>query len=224
MNFNNFLESILEFIYHTIKILLGPLVNFIWIKKVEGIENIPKRGSIIIAFNHQSYFDFLCFVAVCPRHVHYLAAEKFFESKFWYPLMILMGQIRVDRKNKNKAEMHSHVYQHIHNGKVIGIFPEGTRSPHEDLMLKAFNGVAKYAIHGDVDIIPVGIKGAHSVMSRFDKLPKFKKNIEFYIGEPIKLRHKKTPNLTEKDFEYMTHEVMLKISELSGKKYPHLIN
>lgn len=51
-------------LYWILKILLGPVVKLIWIKKVDGLENIPKTGSCIIAANHSSYFDFIFLIAV----------------------------------------------------------------------------------------------------------------------------------------------------------------
>lgn len=211
----------LEFFYHLVRLVLGPLVRLLWIQKIEGLENIPAQGAAIIAFNHQSYFDFICFVAVCPRHIHYLSAEKFFTSSFWFPIMKIMGQIRVERAAKDKRELHSFIRFHLEQGKVIGIFPEGTRSPHPDKMLEAFSGVAKYAFHNNVPVIPVGIKGTFEVMSRFDKRPRFKKIIDIIIGEPIDLSVYHRSKLNQKAFKVLTNKIMLKIAELSGKSYSH---
>ena len=65
-----------------IYLILKTLIKNIWIAEVEGLENIPNSGPAIIASNHESYFDFLCFSAICPRPVTYLAAEVFFK-KWW---------------------------------------------------------------------------------------------------------------------------------------------
>lgn len=211
----------LEFLYHLIRLILGPIVRAIWIKSITGLQNIPQNGPVIIAFNHQSYFDFICFIAVCPRHIHYLSAEKFFTNPLWYPVMRVMGQIRVERTSRDKRVLHSMIEFHLGQGKAVGIFPEGTRSPHQDKMLEAFSGVAKYAFHGNVPVVPVGIKGAYEIMSRFDKNPKFKKTMEINIGEPIDLSPYHRAKMNRKAFKVLTNKIMLKIAELSGKLYPY---
>ncbi len=212
-----------EIAYHTIRIFLSPFVKLFWIKRVSGLENIPKEGAAILAFNHQSYFDFICFIAVCPRHIHYLSAEKFFSSYFWRPVMKIMGQIKVERTSKNKNLLHSSIQSHLKRGKLVGIFPEGTRSPHKEKMLEAFIGVARYAYHGNVPVIPIGIKGAYEVMSRFDEKPKIKKSIQIIIGSPIDLSVYHKSKLNRKAFKIITNKIMLRISELSGKSYPYKI-
>ncbi|MEK7662471.1 MAG: lysophospholipid acyltransferase family protein [Patescibacteria group bacterium] len=211
----------LELCYHVLRFVLGPLVRLIWIKEITGLHHIPPEGSVIVAFNHQSYFDFICFVAICPRHVHYLSAEKFFTNPFWHPIMKITGQIRVERRTPDKRILHETIHSHLDQGKAVGIFPEGTRSPHQDKMLEAFSGVARYAFHKKVPVVPVGIKGAYEVMSRFDKKPKFKKNIEINIGPPIDFSSYQYAKMNKKSFKILTNKIMVKISELSGKSYPY---
>ncbi len=171
-------------IYWILKEVFGPFVKLIWIKRVDGLENIPKRGAFIVAANHSSYFDFLSLIAVLPRRVHFLAAEKFYKSKFWYPLVVGTGQIKVDRENPDKKEVYERVSSILKRGGILGIFPEGTRSSNGKIG-KTFTGVAKFALEEKVSVIPVGIAGSYEVMSRYDKRPKFKKNINIRIGKPI---------------------------------------
>lgn len=210
-----------KYSYSVLKNVLGPFFRLIWIRKVDGLENIPKIGPVLVAFNHQSFFDFLCFIAISPRPVHFLSAEKFFEHVIWRPLMHLTGQIKVHRVEHDKHLLHATVYHHLKSGKVIGIFPEGTRAPNSEEMLKAFNGVAKYAVVGMVPVLPVGIRGTYEVMSKFDKVPKFKKIISIHIGKPIHFIEHHGKDLSDSELKKLTDCVMLEISKLSGKKYLH---
>ncbi len=212
----------LQFSYFFIKITLGTLVRLIWVKKVEGVENIPKDGPIIIAFNHQSFFDFLCFVAISPRKIHFLSAEKFFSHLLWGPLVRLTSQIKVDRQNSDKSDLHELVYEHLINNKVIGIFPEGTRSPYEKEMLLAFTGAAEFAIRGEVPVIPVGIKGTYEVMAKHDKKPKFKKIVTIHIGSPLYFKEYHKSKLDKKTFRLITNKIMIEIAKLSERHYPYL--
>ncbi len=212
----------LRFSYTFIKITLGTLVRIIWVKRVEGLSNIPKDGPLIIAFNHQSFFDFLCFIAISPRKIHFLSAEKFFSHILWGPLVKLTSQIKVDRNNSDKNDLHKLVYDHMSNNKVLGIFPEGTRSPHEKDMLLAFTGVAEFAIRGEVPVIPVGIIGTYEVMAKHDKKPKFRKIVTIHVGKQMNFTEYHKSKLDKKTFRLVTNKIMVQIANLSGRNYPYL--
>jgi len=207
--------------YWILKFILGPVVRMIWIKKVEGLENIPEKGGCIIAANHSSYFDFFCLVAVVPRRIYFLAAEKFYKSKFWWPFVKLTGQIKVERESHNKEEIYKKVYSILEKGGVIGIFPEGTRSS-DGKIGKTYTGVAKFALRAKVPVVPVGISGTYEIMSRYDKKPKFKKIIEIIIGKPIDFKEYYNKECDEKLFREATNKIMVKIAELAEKKYNYI--
>jgi 1-acyl-sn-glycerol-3-phosphate acyltransferase len=196
-------------------------VRFIWIKEVRGIQNIPRTGPAIVAFNHQSYFDFLCFIAICPRNIHFLAAEKFFTHPLWSVLMKATGQIRVNRTAKDKRAVHNMIYEHLDNGKLVGIFPEGTRAPDKEKMLLAFTGVAKYAIKKRVPVIPVGLRGTFDVMSRHDTKPHFLKIVSIIIGAPVDLKIYLEHKMNKLAYRVITNRIMFTISALSEKPYPY---
>ena len=205
--------------HYILKNIARPFIKVLWVKKVTGLNNIPKKGAFIIAMNHQSFFDFLVFTAVAPRNVHFLAAEKFYKNKYWKALMILTGQIKVEREAKDKSELHGHVKTHLEKGLLLGIFPEGTRSPYRDEMLKAFDGISKYAIRHNVNIIPVGLKGMYDIMPKDSNKISFRKTAEVHIGEPIDVTQYINPDLGDEQYSYITEKIMKRIENLSGKKY-----
>lgn len=202
------------------KKILAPIIRWIWIKKVTGIENIPSKGGAIIAFNHSSYFDFIAFLAICPRHVHFLTAEKFYTSSFWRPIMESACQIKVSRTEKDKREVFQKVNSYLRDGNLIGVFPEGTRAPSEYLM-PAFGGVVTFATKMNVPVIPVGIKGAHGVMSRFSKFPRFKKEIEIVIDKPVTYNNENNIKFNKRSIQYFVDKLMKTIASLIGKTYSH---
>lgn len=214
-------SKVVSFTYSFLRRSLKPLIKAIWIKQVTGLHNIPKKGAAIVALNHQSFFDFITFSVVSPRNAHFLAAEKFFRNIFTKVVMVLTGQIKVDRTDADKGSVHSAVREHMKKGHLIAIFPEGTRSHLEFEMLRAYTGIAKYALEHHVPIIPVGIRGAYEVHSKESKKLNYTKSIEIHIGEPIHFdvhwdKHHDKSICTE-----VTETVIAEIEKLSLKKYPH---
>ena len=159
--------------------------------------------------------------SVTPRNIHFLSAEKFFEHRWWRKLMISTGQIRVNRDLHDKSSVHDMVKRHVNKGTLIGIFPEGTRSPHKHEMLKAFTGVAQFALKHHIPIIPVGIVGTYEVMAKHDKKPHIKKIVEIHVGQPLHFREHHDRHNDRDICMYVTEKVMKEIEKLSSKVYPH---
>lgn len=215
-------STLTKYTYALTRLILGPIIRFIWIKSHSNIHNIRnhKTGGIVAA-NHQSFFDFLCLVAVSSKNIHFLSAEKFFKHKVWRILMLITGQIKVERESSDKSEVHRAVKMHLDKKNLIGIFPEGTRSKSSTEMLKGFTGVARYALEHKVPVIPVGIKGVHEIHNKDSKKVLFKKNVEIVVGEPMVLMYPDGEHLNKDVLENATREIMKEIAQLSGKKYPY---
>jgi 1-acyl-sn-glycerol-3-phosphate acyltransferase len=216
-------STLTAYTYSITRFFLTPIIRFIWIKSHSGVHIIKKhKKSAIIASNHQSFFDFLCLVSVADKNIHFLSAEKFFRHRLWKILMIVTGQIKVERNAHDKSEVHTSVKTHLSKNHLIGIFPEGTRSPSSTDMLKAYTGVARYALEHKVPVIPVGIKGAHDIHNKESKKVLFKKTVEIIVSEPLSFSHTDADSHTNKDvLDSVTTQIMKEIARLSGKNYPY---
>lgn len=203
--------------YWILKLLFGLFVRMIWIKKVEGMENMPPKGAYIIAANHTSYFDFFSLIAVWPKRIYFLAGEVFFNKWWWYPLVKFTGQIKVDRVSGDKEEVYQKVFSVLNKGKVLAIFPEGTRSANGKIG-KTFTGVAKFALVKRVQVVPVGITGAYEVMSRHRNLPGFVKKIEIKVGKPINFDEYYGREYNEAVYREITDRIMGQVAMLAGQK------
>lgn len=99
-----------------------------------------------------------------------MAGEVFFKKWWWYPLVKLTGQIKVDRNSEDKTEAKEKVLLFLKQGKIMGIFPEGTRSSDGNIG-KTFTGVANFSLIGKVPVIPVGTNGTYQIMSLAQRNP-----------------------------------------------------
>lgn len=214
--------TLTKYSYMFVRTIIGPVIRLIWVKShvnTHHIKNHRKGG--IVAANHQSFFDFLCLVSVSKKNIHFLSAEKFFKHPAWKFLMLATGQIKVERLATDKSTVHENVKIHLAKNNLIGIFPEGTRSKSDTEMLKAYTGVARYALLHNVPVIPVGIRGAHKIHNKDSKKLIFKKNVEVIVGEPMYFTEYVGDFKDSDILEKVTKSIMLQIAHLSGKTYPH---
>jgi len=195
--------------YNLIKIIFSPIVKFLWLGRINGMENIPRKGSFILCANHQSYIDFFLLGSVMERKVYFLAGEVFFRSKLWRPLVKWTGQIQVDRNSKDKSKVYSAVDKLFKKDNTLCIFPEGTRSRSGNLQ-HGYNGATKFAYKYKIPIIPIGIVGAFLAWPPQNKMPKIKR-VDINIGELI--------YINTNNFDMETQSLMKKIAKLSNLDY-----
>lgn len=176
-------------VHEILKLWFVPLLERIFIRKIEGIENIPKKGPYILAANHQSHIDpFLIgavFIQKMDKKIHFITLDKYFH--IWTrPFLKALGSI----------EPHGAVAAAVgilKEKKVVGIFPEGARGWSEKPRKITHTGAAVMAILGRAPIVPVAMKHTFDVWPRTNKFPKFRKIVEIEFGKPIYLKYTKVP-------------------------------
>jgi len=200
-------------------VILGPILRLMYRPRIVGLENIPREGGAIIAANHQSFLDDLLLPLVVPkRKVVFLAKADYFDK--WYLRWFFKGAnvIPVRRESRSLADSAIRTgVEALKQGKLVGIFPEGTRSPNGRLY-RGKTGVARMALEARVPIIPVAIVGTFEAMPYDRKTPKPGK-VELRFGEPLRFdRYYETP--TDRFIlRSVTDEVMYEIMMLSGQEY-----
>ena len=140
-----------KLLYWTIKILFKIFTRV----DARGAENIPEKGGVIVAINHTGRMEvFLTFIMTNRKDVTGLAAEKYENIWITRYLIEAIDGIWLDRFNPDFGALKS-ALAYLKNGWVLGIAPEGTRSPTLALT-EGKQGVAFLASKSSVPVIPVG--------------------------------------------------------------------
>lgn len=171
------------------KIFLKPIVDWLFIKEVKGLENIPKTN-FILAANHQSHLDQIVTAYVCvPRRFHMIGQVDRYNkglSRILRDTIYFIAEvIPLDRKSEDsKKRVIEEAVKVLKKGDILIIYPEGTRSRTGEIQ-EGKEGVAKIFLRTGVPILPVGIKGTFELMPPGKVFPKIKKVIKINVGPAL---------------------------------------
>ena len=188
--------------------------------KVKGLRNVPGTGPVIIASNHLSFSDSIFMPLVVPRKVTFLAKSEYFTSPGPKGLLkkltfIALGQVPVDRSGGRRSEAALITgLKVLAEGKCLGIYPEGTRSP-DGRLYKGRTGIARLAIESGAPIIPVAMINTEKIQPTGTVVPKVMR-VEMIFGEPMYFEGDSTDLLYLRD---VTDKIMATIQSLSGQEY-----
>lgn len=158
-------------VYYVIRAICWFIFKIFWKINVIGIENVPKEGGLILASNHVSYLDPIVLGITMKRKVYFIAKKEAFSNIFGNILLKNLNAFPVDR-GKNDIRSLKKSLNILEEKKVLGIFPEGTRSLDGELQeLKL--GIIKIAMRTGVPILPVGIIGTHKIYPHGKFFPAF---------------------------------------------------
>ena len=188
--------------------------------KVKGLRNVPGSGPVIIASNHLSFSDSIFMPLVVPRKVTFLAKSEYFTSPGPKGLLkkltfIALGQVPVDRSGGRRSEAALITgLKVLAEGKCLGIYPEGTRSP-DGRLYKGRTGIARLAIESGAPIIPVAMFNTEKIQPTGTVVPKVMR-VEMIFGEPMYFEGDSTDLLYLRE---VTDKIMATIQALSGQEY-----
>lgn len=208
--------------YWVIKAILKPLLKALYRIRVEGLENVPKKGPAILAANHLSFLDsFFIPLVVKRRKVTYLAKADYFKS--WKTSWFFKGcgQISCERGGGDKSQQSLEIALDVlKERKLLGIYPEGTRSP-DGYLYRGRTGVARLALASGVPVIPVGLIGTEKVMPKSAKMPRLFGRVEVVvrIGKPIDFSRYAGKEKDRFVLRSVTDEIVYEIMQLSGQEY-----
>ncbi|MBB3328328.1 1-acyl-sn-glycerol-3-phosphate acyltransferase [Friedmanniella antarctica] len=195
--------------------LFKPLIRVLVRPRVVGSERVPATGGALLAGNHISGWDTLVIPAMLPRTMTFPAKAELFVGRgpvsrvvAWFVRAV--GILPMDRTGgRASASSMDVVLDALREGKVVGIFPEGTRSP-DGRLYRGRTGVARLALATGVPVIPVGVQhtrppSLHRAVVRF--------------GEPLDFSAYAGAGNDRDVLRHVTDQVMAAIQELSGQRY-----
>lgn len=196
----------------------GPLLRLLFRPKVTGLEHIPQRGGAILAANHVSFLDpFLLPLMVPRRRVLFLTKVKYIDNPVLHWLLTGAGVIPVPSHDPQAltAVVAAGVAA-LREGRLVGVFPEGTRS-RDGLLHQGKTGLARMAVAAGVPVIPAGITGTELALPRGAVLPR-PHVVHITFGPPIILHvPADTPDNAAANRK-ATDQVMTAIAALSGQE------
>jgi len=216
------------FTYYFGRGLLVSLTRLIYRPRIEGRENIPRTGKVILASNHLSFIDSLVIPMFSPRPVYFLAKSTYFDGtglRGWISRQFFtaIGATPVER-GAGQAALDALDQQRriLASGRAIALYPEGTRSL-DGRLYKGRTGVAFLALEEGAQVVPVGLIGTNEAMPVGAKMPSRHPRVTIRYGKPIDLTHLGTAN-SGKARRLATDEIMAAIHALSGQELANVYN
>ena len=204
-------------------LVAGPLLKTVFRPWVTGLDNIPKTGGVILASNHLSFIDSIFLPLLIDRRIYFLAKSDYFTGKGlknWAVKHFLLGtgMLPIDRSGGKASEASLNTgLDVIAKGNVLGIYPEGTRSP-DGKMYRGRTGVARMILEGHVPVVPVAMVDTEKVMPIGSKLPKVRR-IGVIFGEPLDFSRFEGLEGDRFILRSITDEIMYELGRISGQTY-----
>ena len=204
-------------------VLIGPWLRLLFRPQVTGVEHLPQDGSAILASNHLSFSDSIFLPLVVKPHITFLAKSDYFSTpglKGWATKLFMSaaGQVPVDRSGGRASEAAINTGVRILNqGELLGIYPEGTRSP-DGRLYRGKTGVARMALEAKVPVIPVAMIDTDKIQPPGRILPKIMR-VRIAIGEPLDFSRYEGMEGDRFILRSMTDEIMYELMQLSGQEY-----
>jgi 1-acyl-sn-glycerol-3-phosphate acyltransferase len=210
-------------LYRTLELTVAPALRVVYRPTVAGLGNVPRTGPVIIAGNHISFADEIFTPLAARRQVFYFAKAEYFTSPGLRGAAMGaffrgIGQVPVERADTRSAAASIDVgVDLLRNGRALGIYPEGTRSP-DGRLHKFRTGVARLAIRSGAPVVPVGLVGTRAVQppgaKRWHLAP-----VEVHFGTPLDFAGRDADERSARKLREITEAIRSAVQALSGQEY-----
>ncbi len=201
------------------KIILTPILRVLYRVRVEGVENLPKDGAVILASNHISFSDSIFLPLVLKRRITFVAKAEYFEKKKTAWFFRAVGQIPIDRGGGSASQRALDAARRVlESGGLFGIYPEGTRSP-DGRLYKGKTGIARLSLQTGAPVLAVAMIGTKEAQPIGQVVPRFFMPITIRFSEPLRFDRYADRNDDPLVLRQITDEIMFELRELSGQEY-----
>jgi len=204
-------------------VAFAPGVRLLFRPWIEGEENIPQTGAAILVSNHLSAGDTFLLPAMIKRRLTFPAKAELFagrdlRTRLLASFLRRVGQLPMDRSGgRASASSMDGVLSVLRRGELIGIYPEGTRSP-DGRLYKGKTGVARLVLTAQVPVVPVAMINTQWVPSRIPGLATMRRP-GMRFGPPLDFRAYGAGGNDRDVLRYVTDEIMDAVWQLSGQEY-----
>jgi len=189
--------------YNLAKFVCSLLIKLLFRVRVEGVENFPEEGAAIVYSNHKSWWDPVVVGCVLKRPIFFMAKKELFEIPVFGYILKLLHAFPVNRGAPDRKAIRR-ALEVLNEKKVLGIFPEGTRSK-DGVLKEPEPGIALLATKvKDVALVPVAIKGDF----------RFLNPILIKIGKPIRLSLDDKEKLKSRDLSDLSRAIFDEVAKM----------
>ncbi|GAB3598697.1 lysophospholipid acyltransferase family protein [Microbacterium tumbae] len=204
-------------------VAIGPIVKAVFRPWIVGRRNVPKTGAAILASNHLSVSDSVFLPLMIDRPMSFLAKSDYFTGrgiKGWATRIFMRatGQIPIDRSGGKASEASLNAgLQVLGRGDLLGIYPEGTRSP-DGKLYRGRTGIARMALEAKVPVIPVIMVDTDTAMPIGQSIPNVMR-VGIVIGEPLDFSRYAGMENDRYILRSVTDEIMIALQRLGEQEY-----
>ncbi len=205
------------------RILIGPALHVLYRPTVTGLEHVPAEGPAIFASNHLSFSDHFFLPLFVRRPITFLAKSDYFtgrgiKGRLTAAFFRGAGQVPIDRSGGRASDAALRTGLRVLNrGELLGIYPEGTRSP-DGRLYRGKTGVARMALEAGVPVIPVAMIGTFEVQPQGKLVPRIAP-VGVVIGKPLDFSRYEGMATDRFVLRSITDEIMYELMLLSRQEY-----
>lgn len=206
-----------------IKAVLGPVMRLMFRPQVEGAEHVPGNGPVILAGNHLTFIDSMILPLVCDRQVVFIGKDEYVTGKglkgrlmAWF--FTGVGMIPVDRDGGRGGVAALMTGRRVlEEGRMFGIYPEGTRSP-DGRLYRGRTGIARLTLMTGAPVVPFAMIGTDKLQPGGAGLPRPGK-VTVRFGEAMEFSRYEGMDRDRYVLRAVTDSVMAEVMRLSGQEY-----
>jgi 1-acyl-sn-glycerol-3-phosphate acyltransferase len=210
--------------YWVAKYTLGVALYVVFRPWSRGRKNVPRRGPVILVSNHLSFADHFFGPMPLRRKVVFLAKAEYFTGTGLKGLLSKaffsgVGQIPIDRTGGDASERAlKSGLRVLAGGNVLGIYPEGTRSP-DGRLYKGKTGVARLALESRASVVPCAMINTFEFLPPGSLHPNLKIRPGVIFGQPMEFSRYYGKESDRAALRAVTDEIMAEIAKLGGQEY-----